>query len=375
MSSKFASETGTREFRDHFVSGNAKSKTCAGNYRESGGLVLSSIGIGTYLGNWDDETDRRYAEAVAEYVRRGGNVIDTASNYRFQRSERSIGTALQELTGEFEREALFICSKGGYLPFDGEPAADVQGYFKETFVDTGIARFEDLVGGSHCMTPGYLKSQIDRSLSNLGISGLDLFYIHNPESQLGEVDKYTFEARIASAFEGLEEYRSEGKIKFYGVATWNGFRCSPDESGYHSLERFVSIARQVGGDDNGLRYIQLPHNLAMPEAYLVPNQAANGKAMPAIPAAKELDLDVMVSASLLQGQLAMNVPLHIRQSFGGLTTDAMTSLQFVRSTPGVTTALGGMSSLEHVDENMALAAQEPAPKSVYDELFSMGKEA
>jgi aryl-alcohol dehydrogenase-like predicted oxidoreductase len=220
------------------------------------------------------------------------------------------------------------------------------------------------------MTPDYLQSQIDQSLANMGIDGIDLFYIHNPESQLaGGVDKPTFEAKIAKAFEKLEENRANGKINFYGVATWNGFRVQPNEAGYHSLERFVQIAKQVGGNDHGFKFIQLPHNLAMPEAYLVPNQSANGKAFSTIEAAKDLDVSVMVSGSILQGKLSSGVPLHIRETLGG-KTDAQTSLQFVRSTPNVTTALVGMSSVNHVLENMALAKIEPTVEETFSGLFT-----
>ena len=63
-------------------------------------------------------------------VELGANVIDTAANYRFQRSERSIGNALRELTeaGGFSRDEIVICTKGGYLPFDGAPPRDVRRY-------------------------------------------------------------------------------------------------------------------------------------------------------------------------------------------------------------------------------------------------------
>jgi aryl-alcohol dehydrogenase-like predicted oxidoreductase len=365
MKSDFATATGTEHFKNLFK------ESAGGHFRQAEGLWLSSIGIGTYLGNWDEETDENYKNSIVKYIETGGNVIDTSSNYRFQRSERSIGAALGEIKERFGREGIFISTKGGFLPFDNEPPSDVQGYFEENFVKKGIAAFDDLVGGSHCMTPDYLQSQIDQSLTNMGLNGIDLFYIHNPESQLaGGIDRPTFEARIARAFEKLEENRSKGKIGFYGVATWNGFRVTPDKPEYHSLERFVQIAKQVGGDENGFKFIQLPHNLAMPEAYLIPNQPANGKALPVIGAASELGISVMVSGSILQGQLSSGVPMYIRQILGGLTTDAQTSLQFVRSTPGVTTALVGMSSVAHVEENMALAKVEPTSEEEFKGLFT-----
>ncbi len=364
---RFATSTGTAHFKDRF------DDLAEGHFRNALGLQLSSIGIGTYLGNWDDATDEKYKNAILRYIEAGGNVIDTASNYRFQRSERSIGRALAEME-EIGREELFICTKGGFLPFDGEPPSDVGEYFEKNFVAKGIAGSEDLVGGSHCMTPAYLESQISQSLANIGIAALDLFYIHNPESQLGEIDKPNFEARIAKAFEKMEEVKQNGKLNYYGVATWNGFRLTPDQRGYHSLERFVQIARQVGGDDHGFKFIQLPHNLAMPEAYLVPNQSANGNAVSTIQAASDLGVSVMISGSILQGQLAQNVPIYIRETLGKLTTDAQTSLQFVRSTPGVLTALVGMSSEEHVLENMALAKVEPVSGEVFGRLFAQENE-
>ena len=365
MSIKFATSEGTLKHKERFADFAER------HFRQAQDLFLSSIGIGTYFGNWDEETDKKYIDAIFKYAELGGNVIDTAANYRFQRSERNIGEVLKALNEKgFERDGFFICSKGGFLPFDSEPTSDVENYFEENFVKKGIATFDDLVGGSHCMTPDYLQSQIDQSLQNMEIKGLDLFYIHNPETQLSEVDRYSFEARIAKAFERLEENRNAGKINFYGVATWNGFRVKPDDTGYHSLERFVQIANQVGGDEHGFRFIQLPYNLAMPEAYLVPNQSANGKALSVIEAANDLDVSVIISASIMQGKLAQNVPMYIRETLGKLTTDAQTSLQFVRSTPNVTTALVGMASVNHVEENMSLAKVEPTSEKAFKGLFT-----
>src|SRR5688572_4354681 len=150
---------GTRRYRDRF-----KDRVAQDHFREQQGLLLSSLGIGTYLGNPDEDTDNRYKESVVRAVQLGANVIDTAANYRFQRSERSIGAALQELIGEqgFSREELVICTKGGYLPFDGTPPRDMRRYVEETFVNLGIAEFADFAGGSHCMTPKYLQHQLSQ---------------------------------------------------------------------------------------------------------------------------------------------------------------------------------------------------------------------
>lgn len=342
----------------------------AGHFREAQNLTVSSVGIGTYLGNPDSDTDTNYTAAITSFVESGGNVIDTAANYRFQRSERNIGAALKNLNEKgFSRDEIVICTKGGYLPFDGEPPRDVRSYFEKTFVETGIASFEDLAAGSHCMTPAYLQSQLDQSLRNMNLDAVDVYYIHNPESQLGEIEQSAFEARLAKAFEKLEENRTNGKLQFYGVATWNGFRVAPQQQGFHSLERMFNIARQVGGENHGFRFIQLPFNLAMPEAYVFPNQQLNGKVVSTLEAAKQLGVTVMCSASILQGKLAQNLPAQLREELGNLSTEGQTGIQFARSTPNVTTALVGMSRAAHVAENMELAKIEPVSAEDYGKLF------
>ncbi len=363
----YATLEGTARYRDRF-----KERAASTHFRLEQNLWLSSIGIGTYLGNWDEATDKRYTEAVARVVELGANVIDTAANYRFQRSERSIGAALLQLTEEkiAARDEILICTKGGYLPFDGEPSRDVRRYVEETFVRPGIAEFSDIVGGSHCMTPLYLQSQIDQSLSNMNLSTIDVYYIHNPESQLSSISRPDFEARLRSAFELLERNISEGKIRMYGVATWNGFRVPIDDRGHHALERMVEIAREVGGESHGFRFIQLPFNLAMPEALVADNQPLEGKRVSVLEAASALGVAVVASASIYQGKVARGLPEHIREPLGSLATDAQTAIQFVRSAPGITTALVGMSSREHVEENLQLVRVAPTSPEDFQRLFA-----
>lgn len=356
MSNNCASTEGTIRYTERFADRAAK-----GHFRGQQHFVLSSIGIGTYLGNPDEETDTNYTNAVVRAVQLGANVIDTAANYRFQRSERSIGHALKILANEhdIQRDELVICTKGGYLPFDGAPPRNIREYIDETFVKPGIASFEDIVGGMHCMTPSYLQSQIDQSLRNMDLECLDVYYIHNPESQLEYVSEPEFYERLRRAFERLEENRSQGKLAYYGVATWNGFRVAAESSGHHSLVRMEQIAHEIGGKTNGFRFIQLPFNLAMPEALSLANEKLGGEPTTVLEAAFSLGITVVVSASMLQGRVARGLPDAVRQPLGSLATDAQTAIQFVRSTPGVSTALVGMSRVEHVEENLSLIDKEP----------------
>jgi len=181
------------------------------------------------------------------------------------------------------------------------------------------------------------------------------------------VDQATFQARMRAAFEFLESAVSDGKIRWYGAATWTGFRQPATARDHLSLPGLVSLAREVAGDRHHFGMIQLPYNLAMTEAITVANQRVGAASVPVMQAAEQLGIYVMTSASILQGKLAQNLPPALAQVLEGLRTDAQRALQFVRSTPGVGTALCGMRSLAHVEENAGLVAVPPVPS---EKLFS-----
>lgn len=345
-------------------------RAAAGHFREvPGGLVFSSVGIGTYLGEADDVTDAAYGNAVVAAVRGGFNVVDTAINYRLQRSERAVGAALRRLISDgFSREEVVLCTKAGFLTPDGAMPEDVNEYFSREFLERGVFRAEDIVAGCHCMAPGYLANQLERSRRNLGVECIDVFYLHNPETQLSEVPADEFRRRLREAFTFLESAVSAGKIRAYGLATWNAFREDPRAAGYLSLEGVAAIACEAGGNGHHLRFVQLPLNLAMPEALMRPNQIVAGKTMAMVQAVRALKITLVASASLLQGQLTKNLPPYVGAALG-LKDDSALALQFTRSVPGLTIALVGMSQLEHVNANLALVGIEPAPRDQFLQLF------
>ena len=209
----------------------------AGHFRAFHDLYLSSVGLGTYLGEMDEETDQKSYEAAKECLASGANVIDSAINYRAQRSERIIGKAISDLiqSQKLKREEIFITTKGGFIPFDGTYPDDPVKYFQETYLESGILTTEDVIQGCHAMTPRYLENQVEQSLRNLGLGTIDLYYLHNPETQLEEISEQEFYLRLTKAFELLEQKVSEGKIRWYGTATWNGYRISHESKGYLSL--------------------------------------------------------------------------------------------------------------------------------------------
>lgn len=334
------------------------------------GLWMSSIGIGTYLGEPDDATDREYTEAIATALRSGINVLDTAINYRHQRSERSLGAALRQLvdSGEVKRNEVVICTKAGYLSLDGNLPSDPRAYFMREYIEPGIIDPAQLAGGMHCMAPAYLENQIARSLHNLGFETIDVFYVHNPESQLAEVSREDFHRRLQEAFVALEKQVKAGRIAYYGVATWSAFRLAEGARDYISLQEVEALARAAGGEQHHFRFVQLPFNLAMSEAFGLANQSVEKQKMSLLAAASELGIAVVGSATLYQGRLAQDVPDPVRRILG-LRTDAGNAIQFARSAAGLITALVGMAQPEHVKANVKAALTPPTPNEEWRKLF------
>src|SRR5437660_2386737 len=271
--------------------------------------------------------------------------------YRFRRSERSIGTAIRQLAAKgFERDEIVVCTKGGYLTPDGSMPADPNEYFFREYIQPGVFSAKDIAAGSHCMTPSFLKNQLGRSLKNLGVECVDVYYLHNPETQLLEVSKEEFLNRIREAFTFLESAVEAGEIQYYGMATWNGFRQDARARDAMQLAEITQIAQEIAGGRHHFRFVQLPFNLGMTEALTLGNQTLRGHHRPVMEAASELDITLIASASLLQGQVAKNLPQFVAQALG-LENDAERALQFVLSSPGITTAFVGMYRVIHAKAN------------------------
>ena len=323
----------------------------------AGGPLVSSIGIGTYLGECDDPEDDRYTAAVIHALERGINLVDSAINYRCQRSERAVGRALRRATdsGIASRDEIVVCTKGGYVPLDGRaPAgrAEYDEYLTREYFARGVMTPGDVVAGGHCLSPAFLANQLARSRENLGVAAVDVYYLHNPEQQLDVLDRETFNDRMRAAFELLEERVERREIGIFGCATWNGFRTPPGSRGHLSLAELFELAREAGGAGHHFRIVQLPISLLMTEAIRTPTQRLpDGRTVPLLHAAAELGVSVVASASLLQAQLASGLPPQMHEAFPGLTTDAQRALAFVRGLP-LAAALVGMRSTAHIDENL-----------------------
>jgi aryl-alcohol dehydrogenase-like predicted oxidoreductase len=308
-------------------------------YRTIRDLQVSTLGIGTYLGDTSDAADRAYSDALVAAGERGINFFDTAINYRHQRSERCVGAALKQL----QRDEIVVCTKGGFLTPGAIPNS---------------LQPDDVVGRMHSMAPAFLTHQIEQSRANLGVDTIDVYYLHNPETQLGFVARDAFEERIRRAFALLEKSVDEEKIRWYGCATWEGFR----KPGALDLPRLAQIAAEEGGPDHHFRFIQLPFNLGMVEAFVQKPESV-------LEIAARLRIAAIASGTLAQGQVLGHMPDAVAELLPGLETAAERAIQFTRSTPGIAVALVGMGRPEHVIENLGVAKVQPASRDAYLRLY------
>ena len=332
-----ATAEGTSRFRDRFPEA-----ATVGHFRRLGGLWVSSIGLGTYLGEPTDAVDEDYEAAILEALAHGCNLFDSSVNYRHQRSERALGRALARAFDEglAERDEVVVSTKA----------------------DAGLLGPRDQIAGCHSLAIGYLRDQLARSRDNLGLESIDLYYLHNPETQLVEIDHEEIDSRLEQAFDWLESETRSGVIGSYGVATWEGLRVAPEARQALSLE---AMHRLAGA---GFAAVQAPINLAMPEALVAPSQWIGDVVVPLAVAARRFGVALVASASILQGHLR-SVEGALGERLGVGLTAAQRALQFTRSLPGVTAALVGMSAVEHVRENLALAAMAPTDPQVIQEMF------
>jgi aryl-alcohol dehydrogenase-like predicted oxidoreductase len=353
----YGTSSGTKKYLESAI----KKGKPSNHFRLFDGLYLSSIGMGTYLGQPNTEDDKAMENAIYESIRSGAvNVIDTAINYRNMKSEKSIGRALSRLIKEniISRNEVFICTKNGYITNDGDyPGIDVMEYMQNMFISTGLIDSKDISSGYNVLNPNYIARCIDKSLMNMHLSTVDLVYIHNAfESWYNDVSKELFLEMLSKVFEVYEKYRSHNKIRYYGMATWTCFRVEKNNKEYLSLEEVVSLSQKVGGIHHGFKFIQLPYNLAYSEALLLKNQSVGSeKNLTILEAADRLNIKVFTSIPLFQSRLLRaKIP-----NYMGLTDQVAKLIQIIRSSPSVIAPLIGYKKPEHVEQNLKIANIQP----------------
>ena len=338
-------------------------------------LFVSSIGIGSFRPEPYKEENYVFSikDVITAAVESGANLIDTAINYRYQMSEREIGEALKELFEKgYGREELILASKAGFIPLDFPFPKDPYAWIDEEMIQKGLCTKEEVIIDQHCISPKFLEWSLEQSLKNLGVDTLDIFFLHNPEMQLGHVPYETVLERIEAAFELFERKVAEGKIKAYGVASWNAFLYEPENMEYLSLLDVVKIAQKVGGENHHFKYLELPYNLAKTDAYSYTNQKApDERFYTTLQVARGFGIATIASSPLLQMNLFKRPFSKQVTDLLGLKemTDIHNALQFSRSAPGIIGTVFGAIFADHVQENMLLAHFPKVPVENYQNIF------
>jgi len=363
MISGFATPDGTRNF--------AKKHLNAGKnyFKNFLGLSLSSIGIGTYLGNPDNLTDKIVEDAIKTSITLGVNIIDTAINYRSQKAERSVRNAVSELveSGNTKRDELFICTKNGYITNDGDINEEFWENIQNALVKPGVIKSDDISSGYHCIAIPYLQDQLKRSIKNLGLDCIDLMYLHNAvEGQLQDISKEVFMKKLKEVFEFYETQRKNGLIKYYGMATWECFRVPNNHPQYLSIFDIVKLSKEIGGEDNGFKFIQLPYNMYLDQALTLKNQTKDGNQYTILEASLKLGIGVFASVPLMQSKL---LAPNVLPEFDELSKPSQKAIQFVRSTPGIIAPLVGQKSQAHVLENLDLLSKNLLSEIEFSDLI------
>lgn len=143
-------------------------------YTLSNGLKMPVIGFGT----WQVKDGEEAYRSVLEALKLGYTHIDTAAVYG---NEESVGRAIKD--SGLPRESLFITTK----------------------IWNSNVTYEDA------------KKAIDESLKKLGLSYVDLFLIHWPNSN---IFRPHYEKRNREVYKALEDAHFAGKIRSIGVSNF-----------------------------------------------------------------------------------------------------------------------------------------------------------
>ncbi|WP_457813149.1 aldo/keto reductase [Sinorhizobium meliloti] len=312
---------------------------------------MSSIGFGT--GGIDGQLELSSREGIFSAfhlaVSGGINLIDTSDIYGFGEAEAVIGLALADLARDLgsRRSGLVICSKGGYFR-PGTALLERRGRSLQS--DLGIVR------QCHSIHPAYLDNALSRSAARLRLGTIDAYLLHNPEEQL-LAGPDQFAHRVRRAFEFLEQAVADGRILLYGISTADALL--EPHPGPHTLDRLVGYARDVAGDTNHFKVVQVPFNLARPDALFRLNHLVAGRSVSTFEAAAHLGLAVITSVSVNGGSISKFIPGELREACPRLKKDIQIALQFARSAPGVCASLIGLRSVAHVSDVLGLCQTLP----------------
>jgi aryl-alcohol dehydrogenase-like predicted oxidoreductase len=340
-------------------------------------LKLSSLGVGTFPGAATDEVDERYARIVCDAALAGINVFDTAAHYRYGRSARALGEGLRRAFAQgVARDQVFVVAKGGFLAFPAGIPEDPEAWFDANIAAPGLGTRADRAG-NHLISAQYVVAQLDGLRASLGLETIDAFLLDQPEVHIPVVGKEFANRKVSAVFEALEFAMAAGKLRSYGISTFDGMRVETDAPLFQSITSLLGLsengARVAHGRLDGapgFRVVEFPFNQLMPEAFTRFSQATgHGNVASSIQAAHQLRVYAIASHTLGKGLLASQCADGVAEALADLANDAQRAMQFNRSTPGIGTSLVGISDPAHLEDLVAVARRTPLARDAYLKLY------
>ena len=295
----YADLNGTKEY---FNKQNYKENWYTANDR----YIYSRLGLGTFIGDFSDENSRLFRESIKYALLNGVNFIDTAINYRGMRSERDIGIVITKLIedGLINRNQLIISSKAGIIPGDGEIMFRPINYMNVKLIDTGILSKEDVYMEETLwltMNPEYFEYALEVSRKHLNLETIDIYYMHELELSMKHYGAKEFYRRLKDIIVAYENMVSEGKIKEYGMATWDAFQLEETHEQYISLERVMEVVESVKTEHH-FKHLMVPINMQNKLCVESRNQSYKQNKLSIVQCASKFNIDVHVSGPLGQGK-------------------------------------------------------------------------
>ena len=246
-------------------------------------------------------------------------------------SETLLGKAFEN-----KRDKVIISTKAGFLPSSlGAPAQYLIPFLRNTrkLIYPFKKTLKKLSRKNQDFSHAHIRQSIEKSLARLKTEYIDIYLLHNPPADLiaeGEI------------FNILEELKSEGKIRFYGVST-------------RSIDDAVLCL-----DIPGISVLQIEFNLI--------NQEASSKLFPFL---EKRQRGIIVKVPLARGLLTENGKVKTGSYSGKLTTMQKANLKnlkmetnkkilpeaafrFILEHQPVSTLIAGTKSIKHLKENLGI---------------------
>jgi len=275
-------------------------------------------------------------------------LIDTGSDWGFGTTEATVGRVLRQVRGSF-----VLAGKAGRLPIAREAAHQERRHIEATYVATGLCRADAVLPGRRCFTPGWLQTSIETSRAALGVTTIDVMLLQEPE-WLRVAGPW--QPALAAAFEALEQARTAGWIGAYGISSFFGVLGGPNHELHLDLGAVTGLARSVGGNEHGLRFVQFPINMVVPALAVAR----------AVSSARDSGLGVLGVAPFDHGRLLTDLDANgIIEEDGRTWTLAQWLLQSARSL-GADCCVAGTMSPSHASEDISVGAWPPFARAVLD---------